>query len=152
MGCSWGGTRLAIVTRDLRTLIYLLNLELAKNVREQWARAPGMGWNPVCNPGAAAEADAIGRAAVEADAIGEQQSKRTRSGVAADHESGEQQLKRAQSGSSSWRRRQTGSSSGSGCRNRAREQQLKRTQSEKQLFRELSGTGLRTVGEQGGSN
>ena len=91
-------------------------------------------------------------AAVEADAIGEQQSKRMRSGAAADHESGEQQLKRAQSGSSSWRRRQTGSqqwkrmpqsgpgaaaggggkrgaSSGSGCRNRAREQQLKRTQS-----------------------
>ena len=46
------------------------------NVREHWARAPGMGWNPVCNWGAAAEADAIGRAAVEADAIGEQQSKR----------------------------------------------------------------------------
>ena len=72
--------------------------------------------------------DAIGRAAVEADAIGEQQSKRTRSGAAADRESGEQQLKRVQSGNSSWRRRQTGSSSGSGCRNRAREQQLKRTQ------------------------
>ena len=49
------------MTRDLRTLIYLLNLELEKNVREHWARAPGMGWNPVCNRGAAAEADAIGR-------------------------------------------------------------------------------------------
>ena len=56
-----------------------------------------MGWNPVCNRGAAVEADAIGRAAVQADAIGEQQLKRTRSG-------GEQQLKRAQSGSSSWTR------------------------------------------------
>ena len=83
------------MTRDLRTLIYLLNLELEKNVREHWARAPGMGWNP------AAEADAIGRAAVEADAIGEQQSKRTRSGAAADHKSGEQQLKRTQAASSS---------------------------------------------------
>ena len=52
--------------RDLRTL---LNLEL----REECSRTlgPGMGWNPVCNRGAAVEADAIGRAAVEADAIGE---------------------------------------------------------------------------------
>ena len=89
------------MTRDLRTLIYLLNLELEKNVREHWARAPGMGWNPVCNRGAAAEADAIGLVAVEADAIGEQQSKRTRSGAAADHKSGEQQLKRTQAASSS---------------------------------------------------
>ena len=49
----------------------LLNLEL----REECSRTlgPGMGWNPVCNRGAAVEADAIGRAAVEADAIGEQQ-------------------------------------------------------------------------------
>ena len=66
------------MTRDLRTLIYLLN-------REECSRTlgPGMGWNPVCNRGAAVEADAIGRA-VEADAIGEQQSKRTRSGAAAE--------------------------------------------------------------------
>ena len=81
------------MTRDLRTL---LNLEL----REECSRTLGarMGWNPVCNRGAAVEAtDAIGRAAVQADAIGEQQSKRTRSG-------GEQQLKRVQSGSSSWTR------------------------------------------------
>ena len=107
------------MTRDLRTLIYLLNLEL----REECSRALGHG------PGYA---------------IGEQQSKRT--------QSGEQQFKRTQSGSSSRRdaigrraaaeagaigeqqldarRRQTGSasSSGSGCRNWAREQQLKRTQ------------------------
>ena len=89
------------------------------------------------NRGAAVEADVIGRrAAAEAGAIAERQ-----------------QLDA--------RRRQTGSSSGSGCRNRAREQQLKRTQSgrskadaigEKQLFRELSGAGLRTVGEQAGSS
>ena len=100
--------------RDLRTLIYLLNLEL----REECSRTlgPGMGWNPVCNRGAAAEADAIGRAAVEADAIGEQQSKRTRSGAAA--EAGairEQQLEAEANGEQQ-------------CRNRAREQQLKRTQ------------------------
>ena len=90
------------MTRDLRTVIYLLNLEL----REECSRTlgPGMGWNPVCNRGAAVEADAIGRAAVQADAIGEQQSKRMRSGAAADHESGEQQLKRSQSRSSSWTR------------------------------------------------
>ena len=56
--------------RDLRTLIYLPNLEL----REECSRTlgPGMGWNPVCNRGAAVEADAIRRAAVEADVIGEQ--------------------------------------------------------------------------------
>ena len=57
------------------------------------------------NRGAAVEADAIGRrAAAEAGAIGEQQLDA--------------------------RRRQTGSASrsGSGCRNRAREQQLKRMQ------------------------
>ena len=106
------------MTRDLRTLIYLLNLEL----REECS-GPGMGWNPVCNRGAAVEANVIGRrAAAEAGAIREQQLDA--------------------------RRRQTGSSSGSGCRNRAREQQLKRTQSgrskadaigEKQFFRELPG-------------
>ena len=74
------------------------------------------------NRGAAVEADAIGRrAAAEAGANGEQQL--------------------------DVRRRQTGSSSGSGCRNQAPgapaeadasgEQQLKRTQiGEKQLFRE----------------
>ena len=89
------------MTRDLCTLIYLLNLEL----REECSRTlgPGMGWNPVCNRGAAVEADAIGRAAAEAGAIGEQQLDA--------------------------RRKQTGSSSGSGCRNRAQEQQLKWTQS-----------------------
>ena len=96
--------------RDLRTLIYLLNLEL----REECSRTlgPGMqsgsssrsGRNRACssssgrNREAAVEADAIGRrAAVQADTIGEQQSKRTRSG-------GEQQLEQAQSGSSSWTR------------------------------------------------
>ena len=135
------------MTRDLRTF--------AKNVREHWARAC-MGWNPVCNRGAAVKADAIGRAAVQADAIGERAVEADVIGRRAAAEAGaigEQQLDA--------RRRQTGSSSGSGCRNRAREQQLKRTQSgrskadaigEKQLFRELSGAGLRTVGEQGGSS
>ena len=61
------------MTRDLRTLIYLLNLYL--ELREECSRSldPGMGWNPVCNRGAVVEADAIGRAAVEADTIGEQQ-------------------------------------------------------------------------------
>ena len=60
-----------LVTRDLRTLIYLLNLEL----REECSRTlgPGAGHGPVCNRGAAAEADAIGRAAAEAGTIGEQQ-------------------------------------------------------------------------------
>ena len=85
--------------RDLRTLIYLLNLELREEcTRTLGPGTPGMGWNPVCNRGAAAEADAIGRAAAEAGAIGEQQLEA--------EANGEQQ-----------------------CRNRAREQQLKRTQS-----------------------
>ena len=53
----------------------------------------GMGWNP-------------------ASAIGEQQLKRTQSGAAAEADaSSELQLKRVQSGSSSWKRKQTGSSS-----------------------------------------
>ena len=105
------------MTRDLRTLIYLLNLEL----REECSRTlgPGMqsgsssrsGRNRASssssrrNRGAAVEADAIGRRAVaEAGAIGEQQLDA--------------------------RRRQTGSASsrGSGCCNRAREQQLKQMQ------------------------
>ena len=95
--------------RDLRTLIYLLNLKLRKECSR--TLGPGMqsgsssrsGRNRACSSsggrdrGAAVEADAIGRAAVQADTIGEQQSKRTRSG-------GEQQLKQAQSGSSSWTR------------------------------------------------
>ena len=98
-----------IVTRDLCTLIYLhvLNLEL----REECSRTLGPGMQSGSsspsgrNRGAAVEADAIGRrAAVEAGAIGEQQL----------------DAKRRQTGSAS--------SSGSGCRNRAREQQLKRTQ------------------------
>ena len=73
------------MTRELRTLIYLLNLELRKECSR--TLGPGMGWNiQYANRGAAVEADAIGRAAVQADAIGEQQSKP------------------AQSGSSSWTR------------------------------------------------
>ena len=99
--------------RDLRTLIYLLNLKL----REECSRTLGpescmrsgsssrSGRNRASssssgrNRGAAVEADVIGRrAAAEPGAIGEQQLDA--------------------------RRRQTGSSSGSGCRNRAREQQL----------------------------
>ena len=60
-----------LVTRDLCTLIYLLNFEL----REECSRTLGRAGHglAVCNRGAAAEADAIGRAAAEAGAIGEQQ-------------------------------------------------------------------------------
>ena len=130
------------MTRDLRTLIYLLNLEL----REECSRTldPGMGWNPAsggCMQSGSSSRS--GRAAVEADAIREQQLKRTQSGSSS--RSGrdrEKQLKRTQAASSSWKQRQTGSSSGSGCRNRG----------EAALHRELSGAGLRTVGEQGGSS
>ena len=97
-----------------------------------------------------------GRAAVEADAIGEQQSMRTRSGAAADHESGDRAA--AEAGAIGEQQLHGGGGKrGSAVEadaalNRAWEQQLKRTQSEKQLFRELSGAGLRTVGEQGGSS
>ena len=110
------------MTRDLRTLIYLLNLELCEECSRtlgpghelessmQSGSSSRSGRNRASssssgrNRGAAVEADVIGRrAAAEAGAIGEQQL--------------------------DVRRRQTGSSSGSGCRNRAREQQLKRTQS-----------------------
>ena len=90
--------------RDLRTLIYLLNLELRKEcLRTLGGVQLGL------------QADACNRgAAVEADAIGEQQSKQTQSGSSSrsgrDREqqlkrmqaaSMQQQLKRAQSGSSS---------------------------------------------------
>ena len=85
------------MTRDLRTLIYLLNLEL----REECSRTLGPGMqSSKRNRGAA----------VEADVIGEQQPKWTRLGAAAEADaSGEQQMQRAQSGSSSWKRRQRGS-------------------------------------------
>ena len=66
MGCSWGGTDYS----DARPSYFNL-------FTEPRTPGPGMGWNLVCNRGAAVEADAIGRAAVQADAIGEQQSKRT---------------------------------------------------------------------------
>ena len=82
-----------------------------------------MGWNPVCNRGAAVETDAIGQAAVQADEIREAAVEADAIGRRAAAEAGaigEQQL------DARWR--QTGSSSGSGCRNRAWEQQLKRTQ------------------------
>ena len=63
------------MTRDLRTLIYLLNLESVKNVREHChSMGPGHGLESSIMHavgGAAVEGDAIGRAAVEADAIGE---------------------------------------------------------------------------------
>ena len=115
------------MTRDLRTLINLLymycteprtprrmfeNIGPGYAIGEQQSKRTQSGEQRSSssgrNRGAAVEADAIGwRAAAEAGAIGEQQLDA--------------------------RRRQTGSasSSGSGCRNRprAREQQLKRTQS-----------------------
>ena len=87
------------MTRDLCTLIYLLNLEL----REECSRTlgPGMDWNPVCNWGAAVEADAIGRAAVEADAIREQQLKRmqSRSSSRSGHDREQQLIMKAASSS-----------------------------------------------------
>ena len=88
------------MTRDLRTLIYLLNLEL----REECSRT--LGWNP----------------AGAASGCGEQQSKRMQSGSSSrsgcDREqqlkqtqaaaSVQQQLKRAQSGSAAGSRRKRG--------------------------------------------
>ena len=130
------------MTRDLCTLIYLLNLELHEECSRTLGR--GMGWNPVCNRGAAVEEDAIGRAAVEADAIGEQQLKRTQSGSSS--RSGrdrEQQLEAEANGDvgeQQWKRMPPGAAAEADAIG------------EKQLFRELSGAGLRTVGEQGGSS
>ena len=60
------------MTRDLCTLIYLLNLEL----REECSRTLGGAWAGI----GAKRTHVIGRAAVEADAIGEQQLKWTQSG------------------------------------------------------------------------
>ena len=102
------------------------------------------GWNPVFNRGAAVEEDAIRRAAVEADAIGEQQLKRTQSGSSS--RSGrdrEQQLEAEANGEQQWKRMPQ---SGPGAAAEAD------AIGEKQLFRELSGAGLRMVGEQGGSS
>ena len=133
------------MTRDLRTLIiYLLNLELREECSRTLGR--GMGWNPVCNRGATVEEDAIGRAAVEADAIGEQQLKRTQSGSSASSRIGrdrEQQLQAEANREQQWKRIPQ-SAPGAAAEADA--------SGEKQLLRELSGAGLRTVGEQGGSS
>ena len=84
-----------------------------------------MGWNPVCSRGAA----------VEADAIGEQQSKRTRSGAAADRESceqqheagaiGEQQLEAEANGEQQWKRMPQSCPRAAAEANASGEQQLK---------------------------
>ena len=58
--------------RDLRTLMYLLNLELLRRMFENIELESSWGCKRMRG------------AAVEADAIGEQQPKRTRSGAAAD--------------------------------------------------------------------
>ena len=129
------------MTRDLRTLIYLLTLELREECSRTLGR--GMGWNPVCNQGAAVEADAIERAAVEADAIGEQQLKRTQSGSSS--RSGrdwEQQSKRTRSGAAAaleaeangeqqWKRMPQSGPGAAAEADVSGEQQLKRTQSER---------------------
>ena len=70
------------MTRDLRTLIYLLNFKL----REECSRTLGPGHgleSSKRNRGAAVEADVIGRAAVEADAISGSSSTSCNRGVAA---------------------------------------------------------------------
>ena len=145
--------------RDLRTLIYLLNHEECS--RTHWVRGHGL------------ESSKRNRgAAVEADVIGEQQLKRTQS-AGSSSRSGldrEQQLKRMQAASSRRNQRAAAEAegeqqlkwmpqSGPGAAAEADasgEQQLKRTQSGSSsacsLHRELSGTGLRTVGERGGSS
>ena len=65
--------------RDLRTLIYLLNLEL----REECSRT--LGWNP----------------AGAASGCGEQQSKRTRSGAAAEADASSERAATAEAGATS---------------------------------------------------
>ena len=89
------------MTRNLRTLIYLLNLEL----HEECSRT--LGWNPA---GAASgcmqsgiqlglQVDACSRgAAVEVDAIGEQQPKQTRSGAAAEADASGEHATAAEAG------------------------------------------------------
>ena len=80
------------MTRDLRTLIYLLNLELREECSRRLQADAGSSSRSGHNRGAAAEADASGEhaAAAEAVAIGEQQ-------LEADA-NGKQQMKRIQSG------------------------------------------------------
>ena len=116
------------MTRDLRTLIYLLNLKLREECSRTLGR--GMGWNPECNRGAAVGADAIGRAAVEADAIGEQQLKRMQSGSSS--RSGrdrEQQLEAEANGEQQWKRMPQSGPGAAAEADASGEQQLKRTQS-----------------------
>ena len=124
------------MTRDLRTLIYLLNLEL----REECSRtlgpgaAPGMDWNPVCNRGAAAEADAIGRAAAEAGAIGEQQLEAEANGEQQCRNRAREQQCRNRAREQQCRNRAREQQ----CRNRAREQQLKRTALQRAVRRQIT--------------
>ena len=123
MGCSWGGTRgysdaharpsyfnLFTEPRIPRRMFenigpgHGLESSMQSGSSSRSGRNRASSSSSGRNRGAAVEADVIGRrAAAEAGAIGEQQLDA--------------------------RRRQTGSRSGSGCRNRAREQQLKWTQS-----------------------
>ena len=108
------------MTRDLRTLIYLLNLELREECSRTLGR--GMGWNPECNRASIA--------AVEADAIGEQQLKRMQSGSSS--RSGrdrEQQLEAEANGEQQWKRMPQSGPGAAAEADASGEQQLKRTQS-----------------------
>ena len=140
------------MTRDLCTLIFLLNLKL----REECS---------IENIGSGHGLESSKRnrgAAVEADVIGEQQSKRMQSGSSS--RSGrdrEQQLKRMQAASSRCNRGAAAEAKGEQqlkwirCRNQAPGAAAEADTIGEQLcclHRKLSGAGLRTVGERGGSS
>ena len=114
------------MTRDLRTLIYLLNLELREECSRTLGR-PGHGLESSMQSGSSSRA--IGRAAVEADAIGEQQLKRTQSGSSS--RSGrdrEQQLEAEANGEQQWKRMPQSGPGAAAEADTSGEQQLKRTQ------------------------
>ena len=157
------------MTRDLRTLIYLLK-------HEECSRTLGpRAWAGIqqAQLGSSSRSSLVPgyEATVEVDVIGEQQLKRMQSGSSSrsGHDR-EQQLKWMQAASSRRNQRAAAEAegeqqlkwmpqSGPGAAAEADasgEQQLKRTESGSSsacsLHRELSGAGLRTVGERGGSS
>ena len=148
----------------MRPSYFNLNLEL----REERSRT--LGWNPAgaanrcMQSGSSSRSGRNRGAAVEADAIGVQQSKRARLGAAAEADAsgehaaaaeagtiGEQQLEADANREQQFKRMQSGQ--GAAADSKRMQSGGKRTQSGRAaLHRELSGAGLLTVGEQGGSS
>ena len=79
VGCSWGGTRRRLVTRDLRTSIYRTRTP-RRMFEHAWAGTATSG----CNEGAAVEVDAIWEQQSKREQLGSRSWSRHNRGAAAD--------------------------------------------------------------------